>query len=92
MLGRADAVGPALAGHGPPDDVRDHRGRDARVVVDDLRLGRARLGVEHLLEVRQTQASPADAHKLVVPGHGTILPRTGRSLRALCLATQRGQA
>ena len=65
LLG-AHAVGPALAGHRPPGDVRDHRRTDAGVVVDHLALGRARLGVEDLVEVRDAQSPAADADELLL--------------------------
>ena len=68
LLG-AHPVGPALAGHRPPGDVRDHRRSDAGVVVDHLALGRARLGVEHLVEVRDAQSPAADAHELLLLQH-----------------------
>jgi len=65
LLG-AHPVGPALAGHRPAGDVRDHRRADAGVVVDHLALGRARLGIEDLVEVRDAQSSAADADELLL--------------------------
>jgi hypothetical protein len=38
--------------------VRQHHGSDARVVVDHLGLRGARVGIEHFVEVAQTQATP----------------------------------
>ncbi len=62
---RSHSVGPAFAGHRAVGDVREQQGSDPRVVVDHLALGGAGLGVEHLVEVRQTQAATADAHRLL---------------------------
>jgi hypothetical protein len=49
---------------GLPAQVRQHHGSDARVVVDHLGLGGAGGGIEHLVEVAQTQATPADVDHL----------------------------
>ena len=60
----AGAFRPAQPGDRPAGKVRQHHGSDARVVVDHLRLRGARVGIEHFVEVAQTQATPADVDHL----------------------------
>ncbi len=78
----ADAVGPALAGEGAIGDVGDQQRGDARVVVDDLALGGARLGIQHLVEVRQAQATAVDAHRLL--RHRPSVGRRAEGGRGAC--------
>ena len=54
-----DAVGEAPQRDAAVAEVRQHRRRDADVVVDDLALGEPGLGVEHLVEVRQLERRPS---------------------------------
>ena len=54
------AVGVALEGQRAAAQMREHRGRDARVVVHHLALGEAGLRVEDLVEVRQRQPPAVD--------------------------------
>jgi hypothetical protein len=63
-----DAVGIALERQRSPSQVRQQDGRDPRVVLDDLPLREADLGIEDLVEVDERQGSPIDVH-LDAPGH-----------------------
>src|SRR5918995_899995 len=61
---RLDAVGIPLQGQGPAREMREQRGADPRVVVDDLALREAG-GVEDLVEVGERQAAPVDLYFLL---------------------------
>ena len=65
---RADAVHPSLAGEGAIAGVGDEDVRDAGVVVEDVGLRRARLRVEHLVQVGQLQPVAVHAHQLAGSG------------------------
>ena len=69
-----DAVGEPPQGHAPVLQVGDHRRRDPGVVVDDLGLGGARLGIQHLVEVGELQPAALD------------LDRSGAARRGLATA------
>src|SRR4029078_13153705 len=58
--GRVDAVGEALQCDAPSGEVRHHDRRDPGVVLDGLALRRARLGIQHLFEIRQRDLPLAD--------------------------------
>ena len=60
----AGALRPAQPRHRPAGQVRQHHGSDSRVVVDHLGLGGAGGGIEHLVEVAQTQATTAHVDHL----------------------------
>jgi hypothetical protein len=77
LLGSADAVHPALPGRGTVFRVRDQHVRDARVVVDDLGLGRPGLRVQHLVEVGQPKAVTAHGDVLFRIRHLLTLRRRG---------------
>jgi hypothetical protein len=55
-----DAVGIALEGERAVAQVRQHRGRDAGVVVDHLTLGEPHRGIHHLVQVRQREPPALD--------------------------------
>jgi hypothetical protein len=46
--------------------MRDQHGRDSRVVVNDVGLGRTRLRVQHLAEVGEFEAVAVDRDDLFV--------------------------
>src|SRR5690606_24504871 len=69
-----DAVHPALAGHGPPAQVREHDLGDLGVVPDHVRLGGPGAGVENLVEAAQAQAAALDDDVRPL-GHGARPPQ-----------------
>ena len=80
-----DAVGVPLQGHRAVAEVGRRTGAIAGVVVDDLALGEARLGVEHLVEVGQRQppcrpprSRPGRSRAHARPRPGTLSGRRPR--------------
>jgi hypothetical protein len=62
------AVGITLERQRAAAQVRQQRRRHARVVLDDLALGEADLGIEDLVEVRQRQLLAVDLDLLALAG------------------------
>ena len=83
----ADSVNPTLAGRGAVHGVGQERCRDAGVVVDDVGLGRARLGVEHLVEIGQLETVTIDRDVLLIHCHGSILMSKGVTEQGLAVST-----
>src|SRR5690606_29082409 len=78
----SDPVDPALAGDGAAAQMRQHDGRDLRVVGEDLALGRARVGIDDLLEIRDTQTAAVDLHDLPARCHVHTLAGRRKMLAA----------
>ncbi len=94
--GLVDAVGPALAGHRPARDVRNHHLGDLDVVLEDLGLGGTRRGVKHLVGVGELHPTELIHHNTVLPGVPSHyeenlcgVPASGRSRRVVGTARRR---
>src|SRR5205085_1127399 len=70
-VARFGAVGVALQREGPVAQVRQERGRDAGVVVDDRALGEP-VGIQHLVEVAELELAALDRDRDV--GHAVLSP------------------
>ncbi|GAA1092406.1 hypothetical protein GCM10009648_34750 [Tsukamurella spumae] len=68
-----DPVGPALAGERAAGQVGERERGDGLVVVDDLGLGGAGGGVEHLVQVGQLHGDAVDLAVLPDLRHGPII-------------------
>ena len=81
VLGRADPVDPALARHRTARQLRQQDLGHRQVVVHDVGLGGARLGVEHLVQAGDREGALAHADgPALAAGHAGPLHR-GASLR-----------
>ena len=81
-----DAVGEAHAGERAALEVGEQHRRDRRVVLDDVALREAGLGIEDLVEVRDLQGPPADLDlDAVADGRSGVEERRRRRLLAQTL-------